>query len=129
MGITSVPLFWTYIEIGTAMVGCCLPCLKPILDRLSIKAITSAFGTKLSSSGQGSKESSSYKMSNVKTPSDGGLPLNSESDTTALTLGPAKLGSGSVRHYAVGEAVQGDRDMHSERVGVRTEMNVYSEYV
>ena len=55
--------------------------------------------------------------------------MNLESDTTALTRGTAKPGSGTIQHYAMGEAIQGDHDPQGEGVGVRTDMKVYSEYV
>ena len=44
-GIKSVFFFWSYIEVGVAMIICCAPSLRSLLDRMSFSTLLSSFRT------------------------------------------------------------------------------------
>ena len=130
LGIVSFVLFWQLIQIGVAMVACCLPAMRPLVQDIPPKSFLGSLVNKVSSwssswsSSSSSKKSSAAKLSEQK--SGTYLRPSYSSSRAFKPLGSAEEYSlSSVR----ADSAMGGRGRYDEEIGMKKEVFATAERV
>ena len=86
MGIVSLLIFWSMLELGVAMIAICLPTLRPVFRAVSLESMLRSIRSLVSLSGTSKSSRSAQSKQSNESGSDGFVLLDEEGRKIAKTV-------------------------------------------